>query len=314
VVTVTVFAKLLGHTAPGGNHFTWSVFSLQQGTGVSALFLGVVFGFLSFAGFEASATLGEEARNPTKDIPRAILSVAIFGGIYFVVVTAAEVMGFGTSPAGLKAFSGSPSLLGDLGTSYVGSWVGNIITLGTTISAFGCCLACTVGAARMIYAMSRDSFGEVGLGKGSRWGTPAYATGVVTALAVVIYVVYIAVSSQPSALAKNAFIWSGTIGTLILLVAYLLATVGMTLLVFVKRKMPQVPAWQVIIPIAAIIVIAYTLYRNVYPYPSKSSDAYWYAIVAGGWLIAAIVAVLVAPRTARKLGTALATREGITTD
>jgi amino acid transporter len=309
-----VFAKLIGHTAPGGNHFTWSVFSLQQGTGVSALFLGVVFGFLSFAGFEASATLGEEARNPTKDIPRAILSVAIFGGIYFVVVTAAEVMGFGTSPASLKAFGGSPSLLGDLGTSYVGAWVGNIITLGTTISAFGCCLACTVGAARMIYAMSRDSFGEVGPGKGSRWGTPAYATGVVTALAVVIYVVYVAVSSTPSALATNAFIWSGTIGTLILLVAYLLATVGMTLLVFVKRKMPQVPAWQVIIPIAAIIVIAYTLYRNVYPYPPKSSDAYWYAIVAGGWLAAAIVAVLVAPRTARKLGTALATREGITTD
>ena len=30
--------------------------------------------------------------------------------------------------------------------------------------------------------------------------------------------------------------------------------------------------------------------------------------------LAAIVAVLVAPRTARKLGTALATREGITTD
>jgi len=38
------------------------------------------------------------------------------------------------------------------------------------------------------------------------------------------------------------------------------------------------------------------------------------SVVAGGWLIAAIVAVLVAPRTARKLGTALATREGITSD
>jgi amino acid transporter len=310
VVTVTVFAKLLGHTAPAGNHFTWSVFSLQHGTGISALFLGVVFGFLSFAGFEASATLGEEARNPTKDIPRAIMSVAIFGGIYFVVVTAAEVMGFGTSATDLKAFGGSASLLGDLGTSYVGSWVGNIITLGTTISAFGCCLACTVGAARMIYAMSRDSFGEVGPGKGSRWGTPAYATGIVTLLAVIIYVVYVAVSASPSALATNAFIWSGTIGTLILLVAYLLATVGMTLLVFVKRKMPQVPAWQVIIPAAAIIVLAYTLYRNVYPYPPKSSDAFWYAIVAGGWLLAAVIAVLVAPRTARKLGTALSVPRG----
>jgi len=30
-----------------------------------------------------------------------------------------------------------------------------------------------------------------------------------------------------------------------------------------------------------------------------------FSIVAGGWLLAAVIAVLVAPRTARKLGTAL---------
>ena len=169
IVTVVVLVKLLSHSAPGGSTFTWSVFSLDPGTSTSALFLGVVFGFLSFAGFEASATLGEEARNPTRDIPRAILGVAIFGGIYFVVVTAVEVMGFGTSAKGLKRVRRRrASLLGDLGTSYVGSWVGDLITAGTTISAFGCCLACTVGAARMIYAMSRDSFGERGRRRGAR--------------------------------------------------------------------------------------------------------------------------------------------------
>ena len=47
--------------------------SLPPGTSFSPLFLGVVFGFLSFAGFEAAATLGEEATHPTRDIPRAIL-------------------------------------------------------------------------------------------------------------------------------------------------------------------------------------------------------------------------------------------------
>jgi amino acid transporter len=258
------------------------------------------------------ATLGEEARNPTRDIPKAIMGVAIFGGVYFVVVTAAEMMGFGTSARGLAAFGASPSLLGNLGTSYVGSWVGNVITLGTTISAFGCCLACTVGAARMIYAMSRDSFGARGVGKASRWGTPAAATGVVTVMTVVIYVVLVVVSSVPSALATNAFLWSGTIGTLILLVAYLLATVGMTLLVFVRRKMPSVPAWQVVIPVAAVVVLGYTLYRNVYPYPT--GDGRWFPIVAGGWLLAAVVGVLAAPRTARKLGEALTAREGITAE
>jgi amino acid transporter len=311
VVTVVVYVRLISGSAPGGSTFTWSVFSPQPGVGTSALFLGVVFGFLSFAGFEASATLGEEAHRPSKDIPRAILGVAIFGGVYFVVVTAAEMMGFGTSEAGIKAFGASSSLLGDLGTSYVGSWVGNVITLGTTISAFGCCLACTVGAARMVYAMSRDSFGSRGAGAPSRWGTPGWATLVVTVMAVAIYVVYVAVSASPSALATNAFLWSGTIGTLILLVAYLLATIGMTLLVFVRREMPGVPMWQVIIPVAAVIVLGYTLYRNVYPYPS--GDGRWFPIVAGAWLLAAVVGVACAPRTARRLGGALTAREGITT-
>jgi amino acid transporter len=313
VVTVVVLVRLLAGNAPGGGHFTMSVFTTSPGTPLSGLFLGVVFGFLSFAGFEASSTLGEETHNPTRDIPRAMLGVAIFGGVYFVVVTAVEVMGFGTSAKGLTAFGNSASLLGDLGTSFVGSWVGNVITAGTTVSAFGCCLACLVGAARLIYAMSRDSFGTKGIGAAhSRWGTPAYATGVVAVAAVAIYVVYVAVSKYPSAVAHNAFLWSGTIGTLILLVAYVLATIGMTLLVFVRRKMPAVPMWQVIIPIAAVAVLGYTIYRNVYPYPT--GDGFWFPIVAGAWLAAAVIGVLVAPGAARQLGAALAAREGFTSD
>ncbi|HEY1620030.1 MAG TPA: APC family permease, partial [Streptosporangiaceae bacterium] len=91
IVVVIVFSKLASHTAPGGLGLTGSVFTLPSGTSTSTVFLGVVFGFLSFAGFEAASTLGEEARHPRKDIPRAILGVAIFGGIYFFVVTAVEV-------------------------------------------------------------------------------------------------------------------------------------------------------------------------------------------------------------------------------
>jgi amino acid transporter len=310
IVTVVVLVKMLIHSAPGGSTFTWSVFSLAPGTPVSALFLGVVFGFLSFAGFEASATLGEEAHNPSRDIPRAILGVAIFGGIYFVVVTAVEMMGFGTSAKGIAAFGSSPSLLGDLGSSYVGSWVGNVITAGTTVSAFGCCLASTVAAARMVYAMSRDSIGERGTGAAhSRYGTPVAATGVVTVMAVIVFVVYVIVSASPSQVAEHAFFWSGTIGTLILLVVYVLATIGMTLLVFVRRQMPSVPMWQVIIPVLGIVVLGYTLYRNVYPYPT--GDGYWFPIVAGVWLAVAVIGVLVAPRWARGLGDKLMSREGI---
>lgn len=53
-------------------------------------------------------------------------------------------------------------------------------------------------------------------------------------------------------------------------------------------------------------MLGYTLYRNVYPYPS--GDAYWFPVVGGAWLVAAIIGVLVAPGTARRLGAALAAR------
>jgi amino acid transporter len=265
----------------------------------------VVFGFLSFAGFEAAATLGEEAKRPTRDIPRAIFGVAVFGGVYFTVVTAVEMMGFGTSTAGVNKFIASPSLLGDLGSSYVGHWVGDVITLGTTVSAFGCCLASTVGAARLMYALSRDTGGARGVGAGSRWGTPANATMVITAMSALIIIIYAAAFH---ATAFDSFLWSGTIGTLILLVAYVLASIGCIMLVFVRRKL-QVPMWQIVIPIAGLVVLGYTLYRNVIPYPT--GDGRWFPITAGVWLAAAIVAVIVAPRTARKLGAALAAREGI---
>src|SRR5262245_49360145 len=72
VVSVIILAKLAAGSAPNGNEVTFTPFSVEPGTQTSALFLGVVFGFLSFAGFEAAATLGEEARQPRRDIPRAI--------------------------------------------------------------------------------------------------------------------------------------------------------------------------------------------------------------------------------------------------
>ncbi|HXY46142.1 MAG TPA: APC family permease [Acidimicrobiales bacterium] len=83
LVSVVVLVKLAGGHAPGGHAFTMSVFTLPHGTGTTKLFQGAVFGFLSFAGFEASATLGEETARPRRDIPRAIVGTVLFGGVYF---------------------------------------------------------------------------------------------------------------------------------------------------------------------------------------------------------------------------------------
>ncbi len=300
VVALVVLVRMLGGSAPGGATFTMSVFTVPPGTPRSDLFLGIVFGLLSFAGFEASSTLGEEAHNPRRDIPRAILGTAIFGGLYFTVVTAIEMMAFGTDATGVKAFIGSPALMGDLGTSYIGSWVGNLITLGAAVSAFACCLACVVGGSRLLFAIVRDLSPAHSLGRTGGSDTPAAAAIVVAGLVFVIGLVCaVAFGAEPF----DTFLWSGTIGTLILLVAYVLATLGCIKLIWFDRKM-DVPTWQIVIPLAAIAMLLYTIWRNVIPYPTEG-PARFFPVVAFGWLALVTVVTLALPQLTRRLSASL---------
>jgi amino acid transporter len=306
VVIAIVFVKLLGHSGPGHLGVTSSIFSLPSGIPMSTVFLGAVFGFLSFAGFEAAATLGEETKRPNRDIPRAILGVAIFGGIYFFVVTSVEVMGFGTSAKGITRFIASTSLIGDLGKTYVTSWLGTLVTAGAMISAFSCALACTVGAARLYFAMGRDGILTGQLSRVSpRLRTPTWATGVVVLIVyAVIAFTWFGLNSNPFTL----FAESGVIGTLILLVAYIMATIGMARLVFFSGQ-TTVRRWEIAIPVLGIIVLGYTLFRNVWPLPT--GVAWWGPAVAIGWLVIGIVWMLARPTATRRAGEALTRAEGL---
>jgi len=306
IVMVIIVVKLLVGDTPNGQTFNLNVFTVKPGTDISDVFLGVVFGFLSFAGFEAAATLGEEAKNPRKNIPRAILGTAIFGGVYFVIVTAIEVMGFGPNASGIKAFIGSGSLVGDLSTAYVAAWVGNVITLGATISAVGCALASVVGASRLIFALSRDGLGPSYLKSVSdKHGVPSRAVGAVSiGIYVLIAVTWFGLHGTPS----DLFLVSGTTGTLILLVAYVLATIGAIRLLFFSGE-HRVRTWEIVIPILGLIVLGYTLVRNIYPFPQGS--AWWGPGLAIAWLVVNLIVVLARPRAARRAGELLTRSEGL---
>ena len=306
IVSVVILIRLATGTAPNGNTLDLSVFSVSGGTGLSAVFLGVVFGFLSFAGFEAAATLGEEAQHPRRDIPRAILGVAIFGGLYYVFVTAVEVMGFGTDAGGVKEFIASGSLLGDLGSQFVAGWVGEVITIGASVSAFGCALACIVGAARLLFALSRDEVGPASLGTvSSRSGVPARSTA---AIVVAGYVITVLAWFVFGVAPFDLFVASGTIGTLILLLVYALATIGAAKLLFLSGER-QVAAWEVVVPFLALLLIGYTLFRNIYPYLSDAAK--WYPIIAAVWIAAGILITFVRHAATRRAGERMLAGEGL---
>ncbi|MDQ6947908.1 MAG: APC family permease [Actinomycetota bacterium] len=311
IAAAVVLIKLLGHSGPGHLGFTMSVFIPAKGTTTSNVFLGVVFGFLSFGGFEAAAALGGEAAWPRRDIPRAIVGTVVVIGLFYVVISAIEMMGFGTSKAGLDNFANSPALLGTLGQTYVAKWFGDLIIAGTVVSAFGCSMASCVGASRLIYSFARDgvSPNHAVARVSPRYGAPVVAVGVVVAVELVLEIV---LGGLVGAAPLTVFAWSGTVSTFLILIAYGLVTVGAAAFLFVRPHLRGEPTKaytaEIVLPLAGVALLLYTIYRNVVPYPSGSSA--WLPVAAGIWLVIALVAVAVAPSFSRRLGEQMVTDEG----
>jgi amino acid transporter len=311
IAAVIVAIKLLNHSGPGHLPFTMTVFTPAPGTSVSDIFLGVVFGFLSFAGFEAAAALGGEAAKPRRDIPRAIIATVAIIGVFYVVISAIEVMGFGTSEKGLANFAASPALLGTLGQTYVAPWFGDLIIAGTIVSAFGCCMASCVGASRLIFSFARDGLGaDHPVARLSpSFGTPVAAVGIVA----VIEMILLIAGGLGGIPALHYFFYTAEIGTLLILVAYGLVTIGCVVHLFVqpwrRGEPPLVPVFELIAPLAAIVVLGYTIFRNVSPFPIGA--ARWEPILAGIWLLIGVIGVFVAPSFSRRLGENLMTDEGV---
>jgi amino acid transporter len=300
---IVIFIKLMSGSAPHGQGINADVFSIPKGTGFKEIGGAAVFGFLSFAGFEGAASLGEETDNPRREIPRAIRTAVIGTGIFYILCILIQTWGFGTGAAGVHAFSTSGSPLGDLAAQYVGKVMSDLINAGATVSAFASGLGAATAGARMLYALSRDSPLAPILGRTStRTGAPAGAL-VVT---LVVGVGAIVVQRIAGVNAVNAFFYPGTIGVLSLFVGYIVTNFGAIKHLFIDAR--RAPIWEIVFPVVAIAVLVYTIYRNVagqvFPY-----SRFWIVVLC--WLILGLAIVVLTPKLASKIGTSLAAEEGL---
>jgi amino acid transporter len=306
ILVVIIVVKLIAGSAPGDQGITADIFDVPPGTSLDTIATAAVFGFLSFAGFEGAASLGEETDNPRRNIPRAIGTAVLVAGGFYIVVIIAQTWGFGTDAAGVKAFGSSSSPLGDLSKSYVGSGLSDLINLGATISAFASGLGTATAGSRILFAMARDGFASRRLGQASRrTGAPAGALAVVMTIGLAVVIVQRIVGTSPA----NAFFYPGTIGVLSLLVAYIVTNLGAIRFLFIAAR--RAPIWQLSIPIIAIAFLGYTIYKNVkgttFPYDR-------FPIVVAIWLVVGAAITVLFPRLTRSIGESLARREGISTD
>ncbi len=124
-----------------------------QGISFKGLGPALVLSIFSFVGFESATTLGDEARDPLRTIPRAVLQCALLAGVFFMLCAYSEVLGFRGQSA---ALSNSTSPLHMLAAKADVSPLGVAIDCGAFISMFACVLACATAAARVLLRMAHD--------------------------------------------------------------------------------------------------------------------------------------------------------------
>ncbi|MEU3749703.1 MULTISPECIES: amino acid permease [Streptomyces] len=139
--------------------------------------------FFSYIGFDAASTAGEEAKNPQRDLPRAIMLSLIIVTALYVLVAAVAVGAWNW-----KDFEGSEASLAAIMNDVSGqTFWGTLLAAGAVISIASVVLTVLYGQTRVLFAMSRDGLVPKVFGKVStKTGTPRINTVIVSAFCAIL--------------------------------------------------------------------------------------------------------------------------------
>lgn len=228
-----------------GFHLDMDQFRLR---GVSFANLGpaLVLSMFSFVGFESATTLGGEARNPLRTIPRAVIQCAVLAGIFFVLCSYSEVLGF-RGESGKLSDTTSPLHL--LAARAGVSPLGTAIDFGAFISMIACVLACVTAASRVLLRMARERLLPSVFERTSRQhGTPVAAVVLSTCLVFLTT----AVLSVRGISGSDVYDLLGSLAVFGFLTAYALVAAALP---FARRARGQHSHILAAVSVAAILVV-----------------------------------------------------------
>ncbi|ACZ85755.1 amino acid permease [Streptosporangium roseum] len=148
-IAVLVFFCVVAFTAFSAGNLT--PFAPMGIAGITAAASQV---FFSYIGFDAASTAGEEAKNPKRDLPLAIILSLVIVTIVYVAVALAAVGAMPWQQFDPDTTEASLALIADLATG--STWAGIIISFGAVIAIASVVLTVLYGQTRILFAMSRD--------------------------------------------------------------------------------------------------------------------------------------------------------------
>jgi APA family basic amino acid/polyamine antiporter len=221
--TVIVFVKiiiLLFFCAIAFTAFQAGNFSPLMPMGAAGVSAAASRVFFSYIGFDAASTAGEEAKNPQRDLPRAImLSMLIVTSLYVLVAVAA------VGARKWTWFEGTQAALVQILLEITHQpWMGLVFSVGAVLAIASIVLTVLYGQTRILMSMSRDGlvpeiFGRIS----AKRGTPVAGT----------LIVGIAVALTAGLIPLGALADATSIGTLF---AFALVNVAV---IYLRRNRPD---------------------------------------------------------------------------
>jgi amino acid transporter len=241
--------------------------------------LGVMLAIFSFVGFESATTLGSEARNPLRTIPRAVIQSALLAGVFFVVAGYGEVLGFRNAGISL---GDSANPFRYLSTQAGIPFLGPVIDIGVLISMFAATLACVIAASRVLLLMAHHGLAP---GRLTHTNTTHETPGEASILAAVLALLPAAGLALHGTSGADIYGWMGTLAVYGFLTAYGLVAVA---LAFHLRNAGRLTSGYLLLTVATSLAMLLAMVSNVYPNTPPAPLLYFpflYAAYVGAALL-----------------------------
>jgi len=249
------------------------------GHGLKDIGLGVVVAIFSLVGFECATAFGEEARNPLRTIPRAVIASLLLTGAFFVFITYVETHALANNVPTLDKLDAPLSTLSEnLGVK----WMGVLISIGAMISFFALALSCLNAGARVLFTMGRYGIFPVSVGSSHKKHlTPHVGITLFASIQFLIPTIFILLSYASvggwQMAPFDAFNDAGLFGAMGFCGAYVLISLATP---FYLKSIGELKAYHVAVAVIALALLIVPIVGTVYPVPSAPLNYFPYIFVA----------------------------------
>lgn len=256
-----------------GIHFEVFSPSLSP-SGFSGIALGMIYGILSFVGFEAATTLAEEVKEPRRNVYRALMGSTLLVGLLYLLSTFTAVNGFGIQNVKSLATDVSPFVT--LATNYAGPAFVLLIALAGISSILAVSINVHNAIARVIYVMGRENIISSSMGKiHPVHHTPSNAILLQSFVSIVLL---LGMGSWVGP--SNTYGYLGALLTLGIIPVYMLASFGYVRYQKRQGNLRAHPIKNGVIPILAALIMLVPLSGSFYPVPPAPYSYLPYIVLA----------------------------------